>query len=421
MFRRNSPAQTNGRGKGSGDLWRGLAFGQFYTSYTELATFKTENRVAKISEMIDSLAAAAQQMSATGEEMAASMQNAILEQGKVKDSVAGGRQALDQTLNELAVSERAISTMDSVVGKLNERVEHIGRVLQVITEIADQTHLLALNASIEAARAGEHGRGFAVVAAEIRKLAERSKASAEEIKGVVTLLKQGMAETAAVKNESLQAVWKGLQTTREIQEPFARIEDSVEAMTGLINELGAASQEQAAATQQIAENAAGVAQTARFADELTRDTGEQISLARAVFGAAWERLRQAADPAAGAGLAGFLAERTVDHALWLKKALAILKGEEAVTQELSDHRACRFGQWYYGEGKKAAEQFGREARELFRALEEPHRQVHQCGKKAVEYSKAGDGNAVYREICCLTEASKKIITLLMELSAKIKD
>ena len=93
--------------------------------------------------------------------------------------------------------------------KLNElkhNADEVKGVLTVISEIADQTNLLALNAAIEAARAGEHGRGFAVVADEVRKLAERTQKSLDEINTTISLIVQAISDTSEVMNQNAEQV-----------------------------------------------------------------------------------------------------------------------------------------------------------------------------------------------------------------------
>ncbi|MHB8894474.1 MAG: methyl-accepting chemotaxis protein [Candidatus Geothermincolia bacterium] len=184
----------------------------------------------------------------------------------------GGEASVEATrvMNEIYVS---VKNSEVLMEGLGERFTQIGIIIDVITDIADQTNLLALNAAIEAARAGEHGKGFAVVAGEVRKLAENSKRSAEQISH---LIREIMSETSRVSvsmtqstgcvdigqevahktGEALEGITNSSQTAAhaagEISMAIQSIAENTDRVFGAINDIAAIAQETAASTEEVA-------------------------------------------------------------------------------------------------------------------------------------------------------------------------
>ncbi|WP_411697021.1 methyl-accepting chemotaxis protein [Helicobacter baculiformis] len=131
-----------------------------------------------------------------------------------------------QTIEAITQNITAVSSKsDSMIAQSHE----IKNVVEMISEIADQTNLLALNAAIEAARAGEHGRGFAVVADEVRKLAERTQKSLGEIESNINVLVQSIADNSSAIKEQADAVL-------DINQVIARFDSSLSQNIEIANE-----------------------------------------------------------------------------------------------------------------------------------------------------------------------------------------
>ena len=197
------------------------------------------------------VASAIQQMSATILENAKNASNAA---EASKDANQQARIGKNKVIANTKGIERIIVSAEStgkIIAKLAERTDQIGKITQVIDDIADQTNLLALNAAIEAARAGDQGRGFAVVADEVRKLAERTTSATKEIGKTIQEIQNEAKEAHKSMDQASESVNEGKKLTDEVGESLEKILSATEKVSVEINQVAAASEEQSRTSEQI--------------------------------------------------------------------------------------------------------------------------------------------------------------------------
>jgi hypothetical protein len=151
---------------------------------------------------VDQLASAMNEMSATAQEVARSAQHGADTTRVAHDAATSGKDVVYGTMSRIEQLAQEIQNASEVIRDLGQDSQEIGKILDVIRGVAEQTNLLALNAAIEAARAGEAGRGFAVVADEVRSLANRTQTSTQEIQAMIERLQQASRRAVSVMDDS---------------------------------------------------------------------------------------------------------------------------------------------------------------------------------------------------------------------------
>ena len=214
---------------------------------------------------------------ATSKQIAESAQRVARIAEETAQGARSGEQTVVKTTDSLATIKRQVDLIVSHMLDLGKKSQQIGGILEIINELAEQTNILAINATIEAAGAGEAGKRFAVVADEIRKLADRVGGSTKEIRGLIDEIRAAVNTTVMTTEGGTKAVEAGARHFADVAAAFNQIMSLVSTTTEAAREIELSTKQQTTAVEQVNLAVANVAQATRETEASSSQTYQTAS------------------------------------------------------------------------------------------------------------------------------------------------
>ncbi len=247
-----------------------LSFSEMLASTSSQLSSSTSHQ----SEAASSMAAAVEEMTVSIEQVSENAKHVQEVSQSSNERSSEGSTVILQVTEDMQQIAEAVHASSVIMEELGQQSDQIYSIVQVIKDIADQTNLLALNAAIEAARAGEQGRGFAVVADEVRKLAERTTRSTEEIAAMIGKIQNGTKQAIDSLEVGVERVNREVELAQQAGESIQQIHSGTEEVGQAVDGISSAIREQSAASTEIAKQVEKVAQMSEEISAATQTSSE---------------------------------------------------------------------------------------------------------------------------------------------------
>lgn len=359
-----------------------------------------------------------QSMVASSEELAATAEMVSETIGKISESSNNSNDTAEEVVTDvrnsidfIIKSFSNISSMESDIKVVSEKVSDIKGIVDIIQQIANQTSLLSLNASIEAARAGESGKGFAVVANEIKKLAEYTKSALITIYDNISELDEKTELTLKCANEITNNLKLGKDKIDIIPDKVNEIVNFIQEINSELFQVSQISKEQTSTTSMLAQELTEISKSEEDLEIMCKTVGEKIYSASKYI----DSIRIALIEKNDLTIKEKIEIYKTDHLLWIWKIYNMILGLDEIDENVAkNHKGCRLGKWYYNEERSEVKN-----NEYYKELEDIHIKLHHEAGQAAEHYKNGHKYKCYENLKNMKGFSVQVLKILEKLKESL--